>query len=774
MKKSYLFRLALLLFAVTLGQSVKAQTFSGGTGTETDPYQIASLNDWNTLADAVEQDNEFSGKFFKLTANIGTITKTIGYQVEGDSGNNQVDMANRKRFAGIFDGDGHTITVNLTSSAINPNYTAPFAFVKNATIKNLKVAGKIVTTGQFASGLVGSSGNKSELNINDADITIENCEVAVDLECHYLSDANRYSNQAGFIGVAEGKATISNCVFSGILSGADFAYSGGFIGQTKKPDNKLTNCFFVPSAITARNIYGSSEFVHKLGSGSYTLNNCYYTKSFSDDPNLAQGTKVVTTLPANNMVEGENNDYITVTDLNNNNYYVVYSNPNWVAIQTAMDSNSEDSYTLLGDVTAGSKNIGLVVPANKTFYLNLNGYTLDRALDIVAARNDGYVIKVEAGGYLTIYDGTIRGGHNTGNGGGIYNAGTLNLDGVTVTGNYASKGAGVYHEGNIFTIGGNVQINGNHNDNVYLPDGKVIFVTGNINASTSIGVTMAVPGEQGQENVFTSNLHGTNVTSAIFFSDNPNYFVDTTTGLYPDAFLNGQFGSLTLYDNQDNTTAIAALNGKGAAVTLSGRTFKAKVWNTLCLPFDVTFEQLKTVLGNNIKVNELDPDNSSFVDGYLALYFAPLFNNSDVIKAGTPFVVKVSNKSEDVTFTGVTVKSGLHDVEGNGVKFIGTYAPFDFPANDQSYRFLSNNKLYYPSKNNKVNALRGYFKLTNGNSVKAIDLFFGDDDDATPTVLVDEIEKVDNSWYDMSGRKLSGKPAQKGIYVNNGKKIIIK
>lgn len=33
---------------------------------------------------------------------------------------------------------------------------------------------------------------------------------------------------------------------------------------------------------------------------------------------------------------------------------------------------------------------------------------------------------------------------------------------------------------------------------------------------------------------------------------------------------------------------------------------------------------------------------------------------------------------------------------------------------------------------------------------------------------------IDHSWYDMSGRKLSGKPAQRGLYIMGGKKVVIK
>lgn len=36
------------------------------------------------------------------------------------------------------------------------------------------------------------------------------------------------------------------------------------------------------------------------------------------------------------------------------------------------------------------------------------------------------------------------------------------------------------------------------------------------------------------------------------------------------------------------------------------------------------------------------------------------------------------------------------------------------------------------------------------------------------------IENEDDAWYDLSGRKLIGKPKAKGIYINNGRKFILK
>ena len=55
----------------------------------------------------------------------------------------------------------------------------------------------------------------------------------------------------------------------------------------------------------------------------------------------------------------------------------------------------------------------------------------------------------------------------------------------------------------------------------------------------------------------------------------------------------------------------------------------------------------------------------------------------------------------------------------------------------------------------------------------------GDDDNQGGTTAIGTLDtetgEIDfGGWYDMSGRKLSAKPTQKGLYIHNGKKVIIK
>lgn len=761
MKKNYIYRLALLLFAVTLGQSVKAQDnpeiVEFPLEEEDGFYLIQKAEDWNALAEYVAAGGETVNMAFKLTNDI-SVTTTMGCQLNSNA-------TSRMRFSGSFDGDGHTLNVNLSSAETNPNYTAPFAYTLNATIKNLKVTGKITTTGTFAGGLVGSTGTGT----GNGRVTIENVDVAVEMECNYLSGgqgSGKYANQAGFVGIAENGATITNCVFSGKLTGADFAYSGGFIALDKGKNaniTKLTNCFFVPSEVNAANLFGSSEFVHKDNAGgNAVLENCYYTVSFSE-PETAQGIKVVTSY-------NEGDDVTPVTGPNGVKYFIVKHYKTWLDVQEGLAGNAQ-TINLANDITAGTEDTPLVVAAGRNVKLNLKGHTLDRALDIVAARNDGYVIKVEEGGYLTIENGTIRGGHNNGNGGGIYNAGTLNLNGVTVTGNYASKGAGVYHAGQQFCIKGNVQINGNHNDNAYLPNGVKIFVYDTLDANASIGVTT----EANVANTFVAIPATQNITigATNFFSDNTAFHIaisEDAANLGEPYLSDAPAIEVELANIGDNSTILSNNNGAYADVTLKDRTISSGYWNTLCLPFDVTVAQLKTAIGNSVQVNVLS--DASYADGTLTINFAPLIAETKSIPAGTPFIVKGATKSSP-KFEGVTIKNITNDVVSSNVTFKGTYSNTSLEANNQNIRFFgSNNKLYYPGGNGfTLGANRAYFVIDNGTEVKNFILNFGDEDDATAIMTIDnEQQATEGAIYNIAGQRIS--KMQKGINIVNGKKIL--
>ena len=546
----------LVLLTTTILAVAQGQLPTSGDGSENNPYLIQTITDWNNLADYVANDHNCAGLFFKMTADIGSaaepVQKPLGKQIDKNK--------TRRRFAGNFDGDGHTLYVDINNSTnpynwfqYNASYCAPFAYAQGVTIQNLHVTGIITTTGQFASGLVGQSGPDNQQD--QGTCTITNCHVSVVFYCNTIASSK--GNHGIFIAIPEGTATITDCWFDGELRGNNYLDSGGFIGLNKGTGTTLNNCLFNPNVISIvnDNISGSCEFVHENG-GSHTLTNCYYTKSFSAPVN-AQGTKVVTSIPAGATCQ-------TVTAADGQTYYIITGNAAWQAIQYAFTNNTD--YQLSQDVTAGSNDATLVVPAGSNVELDLNGYTLDRALDIVEAQPSGYVIWVNTGATLTITDsgtdGIIRGGNNKntttsggngGKGGGIYNEGTLIINGGTITGNRARMGGGIYNAwdatltmtdgvitGNnatesgsgiycrkanghtsTFNVNGNVQIydniKNNIQNNVYLETGYVITIGGNL-GNSSIGLYMQTNGD------FTSGLNSYGNISN-FTSDKSEYTV---------------------------------------------------------------------------------------------------------------------------------------------------------------------------------------------------------------------------------------------------------
>ena len=261
---------------------------------------------------------------------------------------------------------------------------------------------------------------------------------------------------------------------------------------------------------------------------------------------------------------------------------------------------------------------------------------------------------------------------------------------------------------------------------------------------------------------------------------------------------------LTLYDGTNdptNTATIAKNRDRIADVTIDGRTlYKDYNWNTLCLPFDMTAEQVSAQLAPSALM-ELDVEGTytdangdhqtGFDDGTLYLYF----KDATKIKAGVPYIVKWDGNTSftSPTFTSVTINNYNPETvtsnDGN-VSFIGNYDPVTLEAGDKSSLYLgSSNKLYYPNAAMTIGCQRAYFQLAEGliageaaqtghaNQISNFLLYFGEGE-ATGILSIDHspltIDHSSDAWYTLNGRRLNGKPTQKGIYINNGRKVVNK
>ena len=256
-------------------------------------------------------------------------------------------------------------------------------------------------------------------------------------------------------------------------------------------------------------------------------------------------------------------------------------------------------------------------------------------------------------------------------------------------------------------------------------------------------------------------------------------------------------GSLTLYNNRDNTSYISNANdGQSRSVTISGRTLiKDGDWNTICLPFAVSAEQI-AVSSNPLygaTIMELDATGTydtnkktGFDDASGTLYL--YFKEATSIEAGKPYIVKWDSDTNisNPEFNGATVTSTAPvtvSAENTGLKtvqFIGTYGPVPLEKDDQSNLILvSGGELGYPNVDNySIKAFRGYFHVDLGGAanIKAFVVRFGDLDTGVSALRKDDSATGNEAgaWFDLNGLKLSGKPKSNGVYLNQTSKVIIR
>jgi len=239
--------------------------------------------------------------------------------------------------------------------------------------------------------------------------------------------------------------------------------------------------------------------------------------------------------------------------------------------------------------------------------------------------------------------------------------------------------------------------------------------------------------------------------------------------------------AFTLAEDVDNTAAIAGRNGHEANVTLT-RTLKAGSYNTFAVPFDI---DAATLTAQGITAKKL---TASSLDGTtLTLTFA----DATTIEAGKPYLVKVAADVENPTFAGVTVSSTVSTTETDNVDLVPMMGktlvtgPEGDKDNTKAVLFLaSNNTLVYPTVVNDASqeasymkGFRAYFQLKGAAadpaSVKSFAINFGDETGII-SLTPNHSPVSEGSIYMLDGRRVSSQQAQNGVYIVNGKKVIIK
>lgn len=172
---------------------------------------------------------------------------------------------NSNRFAGTFDGQEHTVTLDINNDIQGSGL---FGVIDGATIKNLVIAGNIQASRKWIGGIAGLAyGNN----------TVENVVVKASLKF----TGNGDSTMGGFFGDMEASSNVKNCAFYGSFvseNGTNIRALASWCSNNPK----FTNCIFAPAEISAP---GFDE--EKLANGSYTPTNC--VKTSVNDAKLSSG-----------------------------------------------------------------------------------------------------------------------------------------------------------------------------------------------------------------------------------------------------------------------------------------------------------------------------------------------------------------------------------------------------------------------------------------------------------------------------------------------------
>jgi len=229
LKKIIVFALVLtlsvgMLSALTFSTSADV-LYDGGTGTEADPYVIATEASLKALADAVNGGANQAGVFFKLGADITLTGEWTPIGLFDDS--QSIDAP----FSGSFNGMGHKIDgLNITST--DKAGVGLFGSLgENAVIKNVTVNGTITAHARFIGAVVG-------ITLKNA--TIQNCVSNVVIDAKTSKAFGDNCRMGGVVGFARGTNVIEYCVNNGKITVtqdedvekvATKAFVGGVVGD---------------------------------------------------------------------------------------------------------------------------------------------------------------------------------------------------------------------------------------------------------------------------------------------------------------------------------------------------------------------------------------------------------------------------------------------------------------------------------------------------------------------------------------------------------------
>ena len=604
--KKLLATILALMMALGVTTMAWAEEDWTGSGTEADPYVITTEAGLNKLATNVNNGELYSGKYFKLGASI-TVTDWTPIGQKGSETN---------KFAGTFDGNGQTVTINGIKSDLDSafgGYAGFFGAVKDATIKNLTVAGTI--NGSDVAGVVARLDGASKVincinkanvtgtskaagitvKIDGANVVIDDCTNDGEIKCNTVNGA------AGIVVYAQGaNFTINGCTNNGKISGP---FVGGVVFNVSDSGSGI-----VKNCVNNGSVHSTNAGQNIMTAGIVSVNSKGHELKIVNCSNTG-------------VIEGENCSAICYSEYTND---ASAPNTNSGEIKATVSRTISESTAVLN----GDMRIGLTIHPYAAVTINSGNYSGS----------------IESKGSLTVAGGTFI------NGGNFYSSGTLVINnGTFARGVSVQTGTATINDGDFKTDvscagDGKLTINGGKFAGEIHADGKS---TVNINggeftfntdtnevidirtATAKVTISNGVFAQENANRFCPNNKDRLTVTGGTFVSDAMVTALMGETINAPQATVVD--GNKTMIAVGNAAIASAANSGKKVTVTKGGEItgINANVKITVADGVgDVTVNGKKVSSGEYTVPEEQKPSNNYY-------YYSPSTTTTDTTK-GSP------------------------------------------------------------------------------------------------------------------------------------------
>ena len=202
------------------------------------------------------------------------------------------------------------------------------------------------------------------------------------------------------------------------------------------------------------------------------------------------------------------------------------------------------------------------------------------------------------------------------------------------------------------------------------------------------------------------------------------------------------------------------------------------VWNTICLPFDVSEAQAKSAFGADVRIAALNAESKGNT---------LRFDNktAEGIKAAVPYLIMPSEVKADDKYEFYNVSIKPENVTpaaavstSDGFAFKGIYNKVDITQginNSESYAaFLgANNTLFKAKSGTTTKGFRAYFAIPNSTATSALRVVVDGNATSIKNINCGVVES-DDAVYNLQGQRVDARSLMPGLYIKAGKKFVVR